>query len=233
MKLASEIRGASATVFYTEEDLRRRELIVKILKGALSDSLVALNPSIRIIQVETPTLLPTSSLQSHRDVGFELCDVPMHDQTLTLRPETTLGTLSMLDVLYPQKEQLKKRLPICLWQVGKVYRNEQIRPFSELRFREFYQLEFQLIASQGSKAPYMITMLNAVEFPISLLTGSNVQSCSVADDDLAHYSKKTYDIYINQNEVGAISERDDLENDGLMLYEASFGLDRLTALCKL
>ena len=235
MQLASIIDGASATVIYDEDDIRRRGAIVDALKATITKTLITINPAVRMIQVETPTLLPMASLAGHRAVGFELCDVPMHDQTLTLRPETTHGTLAMLDVLCPQKDALKKRLPLCIWQVGKAYRNEQIRPLAEIRFREFYQCEFQLVVSEGSKAEYFDAMAWAAYDIVNEIVAGADHLFSIVDvesNNLAHYSLRTKDLFYGDIEIGAISERTDLKERGLLLYEASFGLDRLTKLCR-
>jgi hypothetical protein len=216
-------------------------LQLRIISG-----LKSLNPAIQAIRVETPTLLTADAVKEHRAIGFDLCDMQAHDQLLTLRPETTWGTLKAFEVLYPEASVRKKRMPIVIWQSGKVYRNEQIRPHKEIRFREFYQIEFQLIVSDTSKADYFGTLESEAEFAIRDLCGSAYREI-VPLDQLAHYSRRTSDMMVpiqqdpetklkikpNAIEVGAISERTDLKDQGIIVYEASFGLDRLTALSKL
>lgn len=213
-------------VFYNSSDIKARGIIIDMFTETLEKRLTTLNPAVRFIQVETPISTPESMLRKHEETGFELVPVEYHKGSMYLRPETTAGTLHMLEHLYPLKKQFKKRLPLVLFQHGKSFRNEQARPFGELRFREFYQLEYQLVAAEDSMAPYFETIVDAVTAAVD--QACNKETTGTVVEDLAHYAKRTTDIHIDTYEVAAVSERNDME--GYLVFEASIGLDRVTAL---
>lgn len=209
-------------VYYDEYDILLRESTVKLITAKLKQILRGINSALKFIQIETPTLTPAEYLQSHIETGFEL----IKTDDLYLRPETTRGTFEALNLIYPQGQQLKKVLPVCIWQVGKSYRNEQNRPFSELRFKEFYQLEYQLVYAEGTMVDYHGKVADSLNqyFRLELLkTNSRVE----AADKLPHYSTKTTDIYADGHEIVGISTRKDFD---FPVLEIACGLDRICAL---
>jgi glycyl-tRNA synthetase (class II) len=110
-----------------------------------------------------------------------------------------------------------------MWQVGCSFRDEKnsnTMRASKLRLVQFYQIEFQLFASQGSKAPYLETALDKL---ISLYGGNIVKP-----DELPHYSEKTLDWQIAGLEVAGCSVRKDWTAG--IVFEVAIGLDRLVAL---
>lgn len=211
---------SNATVMWTEQEILRRESLIRELPVMLLSKWQSLNPAVKMQRVETPILTPASRLQSHIDVGFDLISAGERGY---LRPETTAGTFEALNLLYPQESALKKLLPMCLWQVGCSFRDEanpDTMRASKLRLTQFYQMEFQLFASNGSMAPYLEA---ALEELVAAYGGEVVVA-----EDLPHYSARTLDWHIGDLEVAGCSIRKDWS--GGMVFEIAIGLDRLVAL---
>lgn len=208
-------------VCYDEYDILLREGTVKLITAKLKQVMYSINPAIKFIQVETPTLIPAEYLHSHIETGFELIEAG----NLYLRPETTRGTFEALKLIYQQTNQLKKALPVCIWQFGKSYRNEQTRPFKELRFKEFYQLEYQLIYTKDTKADYHEKISICLRSYFQKVFGEAVDFD--IPDKLPHYSNKTTDLYVGDIEIVGISTRRDFD---FSVLEIACGLDRICAL---
>jgi|SRR3990172_5332004 len=248
MNPASNMGWPQGFVVYDERDLKARQIIVDVFTDRLKSALTGLNRAVRFFQIETPMLTFKEALKGHEATGFELVksSFAKHGQDeMYLRPETTFGTYAAFRAMWPMEPERKKQMPICLWQYGKSFRDEQARPMGELRFREFYQLEYQLFFSPDTKADYFGTCVNAAADAICGVTHTLPKAVPVPEDELAHYSAKTFDLYwwaydTNEktgeqfeirHEVAAISERKDFE--GAKVMEVSVGLDRLTALQQL
>jgi glycyl-tRNA synthetase (class II) len=209
----------NATVAWNELEIIRRESLIREIPILLNNVWRGLNPAVRFERVETPILTPASYLQSHINAKFELIEAGKRG---FLRPETTAGTFEAMSMLFPQKESIKKHLPLCLWQVGLSFRDEKnpdTMRASKLRLVQFYQIEFQLFCSHGTKAPYLETAANALT---DLYCGHLEKP-----EDLPHYSEKTIDWVIDTLEVGGLSKRTDWEHGEV--YEVAIGIDRLVA----
>lgn len=204
----------NATVMWDELEIERRDQYVRQIVLILTESWQRLNQSVKFRRVETPILTPDKYLVSHDAAGFPLVGTGLAG--IVLRPETTAGTLeAFLNMNVP-----KKMLPMCVWQHGKSFRNEansETMRASKLRLREFWQLEFQLICSEGTKAPYLAEAID------SLI--DNFGGEKVVVDDLPHYSRMTLDWEIKGIEVASLSHRSDFE--GYELFEVAIGTDRL------
>jgi glycyl-tRNA synthetase (class II) len=171
-------------------------------------------------RTETPILTPASALQGHIEAKFDLINAGVRGY---LRPETTAGTFEAMRLRFNQEAQMKKRLPFCMWQVGLSFRDEakpDTMRASKLRLVQFYQMEFQLFASHGSKAPYIEAALDELT---RVYGGVVVQA-----DELPHYSEKTTDWHIGALEVAGCSVRKDWAHG--TVFEVAIGLDRLVAL---
>ena len=212
----------NSLIYHTEDDIRTREFLTKELKAKLETSYQNLNPAIRFIRIETPCLVPTEIVQQHLEADFELWKI--QDEELYLRPESTKSTYAMFPVVFPQKKQLRKRLPLCLWQQNLSFRAEKDKTFVNMRFKQFYQLEFQLAYSEDTKADYHACAVTAMNSALEQLFKKRVE---IKEDDLPFYSKKTTDLYLGRWEVIAISSRTDFEYP---IVEVSCGLDRLTSI---
>lgn len=208
-------------IVYDEYDIALRNSFVALITLALKWILLGVNPVIKFMQIETSALTPPAYLKAHIEANFEL----IRAEKLYLRPETTRGTYEALKLIYPQREQLKKALPVCVWQVGKSFRNEQNRPFPELRFKEFYQLEYQLVYAENTRVDYHGFVMSGLSKYLPTILGVKLSSETV--DNLPHYSSSTTDLYAAGHEIVAISNRNDFDYPVL---EISCGLDRLCAI---
>lgn len=212
----------NATVLWEEKEIVRRESLISEIPIILSNAWKGLNKAVQVERIETPILTPEPYLKGHLEAKFELINAGNRGY---LRPETTAGTYEAMSLRFPQKNQLKKYLPFCLWQVGLSFRDESYTntmKASKLRLVQFYQMEFQLFASLDSKAPYLETALTEL---IKVYGGKAVK---VKEEELPHYSEKTLDWHINELEVAGCSIRKDWEHG--IVFEVAIGLDRLVAL---
>ena len=210
---------SNATVMCDEQEIIRRENLIREIPVGLLSAWRGLNPAVQMERCETPILTPANRLQGHIDTGFELINCGRRGY---LRPETTAGTYAAFAMRFPEA-QVKKRLPYCMWQVGCSFRDEanpETMLIGKLRLVQFYQMEFQLFASHGSKAPYLET---ALEYLTSMYGGATGHT-----DELPHYSEETIDWHFGGLEVAGCSIRKDWEHG--MVFEVAIGLDRLVAL---
>lgn len=245
MKPASDLGWPQGFVVYDERDLLVRRLIVDTFTHHLKTHLTNLNRAVRFFQIETPMLTHKEALKGHEATGFDLVksSFSKHGQSeMYLRPETTFGTYEAFRSLWPMAPERKKQMPVVLWQFGKSFRDEQARPMKELRFREFYQLEYQLFFAPDTKADYFSACLQSSVDAVRAVTHLNPEAIRVESFDLAHYSEKTTDLYWRsiekdpstgheiKHEVAAISQRKDFADANVV--EVSVGLDRLTALAR-
>lgn len=210
MKNAAQYGFSNGFVVYNEQDIEWREYMIRRVYQLMRDTLQDVNKSITFERAETPMLLKPDLLRSHIEENFELIRAGKY----YLRPETTKGLYLCLE---------GKKLPYCVWQVGKSYRDEKFGKFrfDNLRFREFYQQEFELAYNEGTKADYMECVQEAFCKEFGMFAR--------IPHDLPHYSEKTIDLYLNDHEVVAISKRKDYKTP---ILEVSVGLDRLCYLTK-
>lgn len=211
---------SNATVMWNEREILRRESLIREIPVLLLNIWRELNPAVQMERIETPILTPANFLQGHIDAKFELIDAGKRGY---LRPETTAGTYEAMRLRFEHESQMKKRLPLCLWQVGLSFRDEakpDTMRASKLRLVQFYQIEFQLFASHGSKAPY----INAALEQLVRTYGGNV----IHADELPHYSESTLDWHIDGLEVAGCSIRKDWPHG--TVFEIAIGLDRLIAM---
>ena len=210
---------SNATVAWNEQEITRRESLIKEIPLLLQTTWRDLNRAVQFERCETPILTPASQLEGHIKTGFELINAGERGY---LRPETTAGTYEAFKLRFPP-EQIKKNLPYCMWQVGCSFRDEakpDTMRASKLRLVQFYQIEFQLFTSEGTKAPYLESALDA----LTKRYGGTI----VTADELPHYSERTLDWHIGDLEVAGCSKRKDWAHGDV--YEIAIGLDRLVAL---
>lgn len=209
----------NATVMWDELEITRRESLIREIPIALYREWKDLNPAVSMHRVETPILTPEDMLKTHIETGFELIKTEKRGY---LRPETTAGTYEAFHILYGDNFS-KKTLPVCLWQVGCSFRDEQnadTMRATKLRLRQFYQMEFQLFVSRETHAPYLDHAL----MTLCKLYGGEGRVA----DELPHYSSNTMDWYLRDLEVAGLSVRHDWPHG--MVFEVAIGLDRLVAL---
>ena len=205
-------------LFWTEEEIQLREQLTNYFVSQLKLALKSQNAAFEFVRVEAPILTPNEKINPNytdEDV-FRVGD-------LTLRPETTMGSLAYVPVLLNKHDKPKFRLPLVVWQIGKSFRNEQDQPTKFMRLKEFYQLEFQIVYSTTTENDYSLKVIPAVEQMISSMIGE----CYIEESDrLPSYSEQTTDIVCKKNnmEVCSISKRTDCP-EGKVL-EVVIGMDR-------
>ena len=208
---------SNATVMWGERDLIERDALVNQCIASIKHIWTVRNPQVKFARVETPIITPAEYLESHINEGFPL----LQCERGYLRPETTRGCIEAFSKIFPQEKQRLKMLPFCVYQFGKSFREEtnpETMRASKLRLVEFHQLEFELFASDGTKADY-------IRDAVLELMGRFGGDMEEVKDDLPHYSRRTIDWYIDGLEVAGCSERTDWE--GGIIYEVSIGIDRL------
>lgn len=210
---------SNATVMWTEKDLVERDALVNQCVAAIKHIWTVRNSAVKFARVETPIITPSEYLESHVNEGFPM----LQCERGYLRPETTRGCIEAFHKMFPQEKNRLRQLPFCVWQFGKSFREEtnpDTMRASKLRLIEFHQLEFELFASEGSKADYILDAAKQLQFRF----GGEIEEIK---EDLPHYSRRTIDWHIDGLEVAGLSERTDW--DGGIIYEVSIGIDRLLA----
>lgn len=207
-------------VFWSEKDILTRERVVSQFIEQITNDLHNLNNAFKVIRCESTILTPKDLInQQYTDQDvFAIED-------LVLRPETTKGS-------YKYAEHLlhTNKLPLCVYQSGKSFRNEQDKVTKHVRLKEFYQLEFQIIYSNTTQNDYSKTIIpNILNLFNKIL--SYYGSCEIENSEiLPYYSLQTTDIVFknHQNyslELCSISKRNDFEN--AQVLEVAIGLDRI------
>ncbi len=217
--IAVKTLWSNATVMWSEREIVARECLIANIFQIVSETWSEINPAIRFARVETPVLTPQKALAGHVGTGFPMLAAGARG---LLRPETTAGCVAAFEAMFPMESQRRKRLPFCVWQAGKSFRDEsnpETMRASKLRLVEFWQLEFELFAAADTKADYIGPAVDAL---VRAYGGESVRA-----DELPHYSRRTVDWEIGGLEVAGCSERTDWP--GGIIHEVSIGLDRLLA----
>ena len=206
---------SNGLVIWNQRQITLRNMIKAHFVNEITACLTEINSAWRIIEMESSILTP----QKLVNPNYTAHDIFITHSGLVLRPETTMG--SYVYAKYLLESHLKIRLPLCVWQSGKSFRQEQDQPLSKVKLKEFYQLEFQCIYSPSTGVDYMTIMPNKIARMIQSIVGNTFL---VASDRLPNYSEKTMDIEVNGMEVCSISQRKDFENAKVL--EIAIGLDR-------
>jgi len=207
-------------IFWTEEEIKMRQMFVDHITSQLFNALKIENRGFEFIQCESPILMPNELINPN----YTDDDVFRTSNDLTLRPETTMGSYEFAKHLMNKHNDRKVKLPLTVWQHGKSFRNEQDQVSKNMRLKEFYQLEFQILYSNTTMNDYSINLIPKMEKMISDLIGV----CHIEESDrLPSYSEETTDIICTSNnmEVCSISKRKDFENTKVL--EIAIGTDRL------
>lgn len=193
--------------WWDEQAIQKREAIINLLRTDIKKILYDINPAIQIFQIETPCLIPEKWAKGH---------LPFYkiDTRYALRGESTQGTYEVMD-------KMQLRMPVALYQVNKSFRDETTGAIREshYRYREFWQMEFQLFYAENTKADYH-------ELFIENIKGWG-KPLELPKNDLPPYSTRTTDLEIDKIEVASLSTRKDYKTP---VFEMSFGLDRLIQL---
>lgn len=220
--------------FYTANDIAIRNHIIAVLSLEVQDVLLNENKSWTFKQIEAPCIIPSGMISSEYDTEdyYQLATDP--GTYISLRPETTAASYAYGKYL---NEHLRFTPPMCIWQNAKSFRAENDQVSKNMRFKEFYQLEFQCLYTEGTKNDYHNAVLEPMRAAVERLVGSSAVRI-VESDRLPSYSLKTMDIEVDTGhkwlEVCSISLRNDVPFDWngkkLMNVEIAFGTDRLTAI---
>lgn len=157
-----------------------------------------------VFRVETPCLIPP-------DMAIGSLPYYKIDDRYVLRAESTHGTYWVMD-------HSTHQLPVCLYQMNKSFRDEKsdAMRIGSMRYREFWQLEFQLFYSPTTKADYHQMFVDSFKW-----RGVFVE---LPKHDMPGYSLRTTDIEIDGTEIASLSTRKDYK---VPVFEMSFGLDRI------
>lgn len=205
--------------FWSEREIILREQVTQSVSSIVKDTLIDVNPAWRIARCEGPILHPRSEVSSEYDDSDIF--VTNH-KDFVLRPETTASS-------YAYARHLNKKLPLCVWQAGISSRRETNDGASaaKLRFNSFWQLEFQCIYSDTTKADYRKALITALVPYLSRLLGDEVKI--VDSDRLPSYSESTIDLEFKGKEIASCSIRTDY-SENTRVCEIALGLDRVVSL---
>ena len=216
--------------FWSEREILLREQFVARLFLAVRDPLTALNPAWQFRRVEGPVVTPRPRISpEYADADLWTLGRPVGTESAALRAETTASSYLYAHALLQRGDA---KLPLCVWQHGKSFRaesNDGATP-SQLRFNEFYQLEFQCAFKTDSKADYLAAVLPAVAAEIGRAAG--LATRVVPSDRLPSYSRSTTDVECHWKahdwkEAASVSLRTDFPVPGVTVLEVAVGTDRL------
>jgi glycyl-tRNA synthetase len=145
-----------------------------------------------------------------------------------LRPETAQGIFANFANV---QTSTSRKLPFGIAQIGKAFRNE-INPRNFLfRVREFDQMEIEFFVMPGTEEHWHQHWLEArLSWWESIgVPRSQIQIYDVPPADLAHYSKRTYDLMYNYptlgyEEIEGIASRSDYDLGSHSRDQESLGL---------
>ena len=224
-------------VTWNEDEIEARNFFLKQITLKVKELLLESNKSWSFARIESPLLTPSELINPN----YTDEDVYRVSPTLTLRPETTIGSYEYARKIVEDKINI---LPMVVYQSGKSFRQEQNQTLKNVRLKEFYQLEFQCLYSEGTLNDYQNLVTEPLAVLVKKLLGKAVRV--VESDRLPSYSKKTMDIEVETPhkwlEVCSISVRNDfttpakfhtkagITQKSVEVLEIAFGLDRLVSI---
>ncbi|MER3483460.1 MAG: glycine--tRNA ligase [Meiothermus sp.] len=137
------------------------------------------------------------------------------DSYAYLRPETAQGIfVNFKNVL----DSTSRRLPFGIAQIGKSFRNEITPRNFIFRVREFEQMEIEFFVKPGTDEEWHERWLQArlQWWEAQGIPRAQIEVLDVPKADLAHYSKRTYDLMYNYptlgfEEIEGIANRSDYD----------------------
>lgn len=229
--------------FWSAQDIQTRNYITAFLSLEVKDILLQENRGWIFKQIEAPSLIPSELISKEynnkpdNEDYFQVLtplDIILDEQNpqFSLRPETTASSYEYMRQLFDNQQ---KNPPLCIWQLAKSFRNENDQVSKNMRFKEFYQLEFQCVYTAETKNDYHKAVLEPLRAAVQTLVG-NREVRLVKSDRLPSYSESTMDIEVDTGykmlEVCSISLRNDVpfkwNGKELRNVEIAFGADRLT-----
>lgn len=218
--------------WWTEEELVYRDMVVNQLSRTIQRTLWSINKAWAFYRTEGPMLVPRHMVApgyTSDDLWMVQADIAGGEATM--RPETTASSyMAARNIIgVGTEKERQKKLPLCVWQVGKSYRRESSdgANAAKLRFFEFTQAEWQCIYGLNTQADYRATVMPVLINKLSWLTDRPART--VPSDRLPGYSTQTDDVEVDFNgrwtEVASISSRTDFE--GAHVLEIAVGIDRV------
>lgn len=225
------LSNKNGLIHWNQKEIRIREMLRDYFVDEITEALYGLNKAWTFHQCDSPILNlaedPMFRLHMEEEGHYIIENPPAHPVLLGLRGETTKGSYEY--ATYLQKPPNNIKLPLCVYQYGKSFRREQDQPTKFMRLKEFYQLEFQCIYSEGTKCDYMDKM----EIECERIFGGMLGKLSIYLEDaprIPSYSSNTTDIIHGtpipgeQMELCSISQRTDYSYGNVL--EIAIGMDR-------
>lgn len=229
-------------MFWSQEEIETRNMFVEHMVSAVRKSLLSMNQAFKMIQCEAPILTPIQEINKNYSTE-DFYAVPEDSKSvgpisLTLRPETTMGSYAYARHILSGYHVPKFKLPICIWQHGKSFRKEQDQPTKFMRLKEFYQLEFQILFAANTANDYYPDVVLAVQSALaellSFAQADKIFSVNLTPSDrLPDYSEQTTDVLFTEGlskeldgmEICSISRRKDFDT-AIKNIEIAIGTDR-------
>lgn len=210
------VYGKNGLLSFDSRWIFYREWISDMIIFEITRELLSINRAFDIRRIECPILTPNEMIDSeyNRDNMFSCSS----GDGLVLRPETTAGSYAYAQSLI---KSFEARLPLVVYQHGKSFRNEQDKVTANMRLKEFYQLEFQVLYSPTTKCDYGAHLR---DFVCQLLSSVVGKSKLVQSDRLPKYSKNTVDVACDGMELCSMSNRTDFSD--AENFEIAIGTDR-------
>jgi len=136
-------------VKWKETEIETREWLIRHITRFLSLELAKVNNAFRFVRIETPIVVPFSVTGRH-----EVAIVLNSGQSM-LRHSTLDGSYEASQELLRPESDIKFRLPLVIWQAGKVFRLEP--------FRELHTLEYHLLYSNKTGMDYRPILQRAAD----------------------------------------------------------------------
>ena len=153
--------------------------------------------------------------------------VASDDSFAYLRPETAQGIFANFKNVV---DATGRRLPFGIAQMGKAFRNEITPRNFIFRVREFEQMEIEYFVRPGEDEAWHARWVEArMQWWCMLgLNRENLKLYHVPQDELAHYSKATVDIFyrypIGWEEIEGIANRTDFDLGSHSKHQDTLGL---------
>jgi len=214
------LSNINGLVCWNEQEIELREDFIRRITSSLRYELLNINPAFQLYRIETPLLCQWYNIDYNFNNMF-------FANELALRPETTKGCYEYALAMLDHKWDLAGKLPMVVWQAGKSFRNEQDQVVKNMRLKEFYQLEYQVLYSDKTANDYPLLLHTAIS-QILYQNWGMVTTLEVSDR-LPAYSDETMDLVDGGTglEVCSMSRRHDFPKEGVKCFEISIGLDRL------
>lgn len=239
--MSTKVYNENGLPFWTGLDIYTRDHIVQYLSSEVQRILQAENRGWLFERIEAPCIIPSEFVSKEYAPAdyfgvMTASNKETFERTYSLRPETTRSSYEYMRQKFAHQNAAP---PYCVYQLGKSFRNENDQVSKNMRYKEFYQLEFQCVYTAETKNDYHNAVLEPLRNAVAVLT--NKDTTIVQSDRLPSYSSSTMDIEVDMGykwlEVCSISLRNDVPFEWnangnnpreLKNVEIAFGADRLT-----